>query len=137
MSIDPNQVVVLNNLAWILCEDQNQCQKALELAERGLAKEPNYIDLLDTRGIAHYRLGRFERAVEDFNRCVTLYPAGKSLLTSSYFHLARALEKLGQTSQAVDNLKKALDLNNSAGGLTASDSIEARQLLEKLSEGGS
>ncbi|MGA2069873.1 MAG: tetratricopeptide repeat protein [Sedimentisphaerales bacterium] len=135
--LDPNNVVAVNNLAWILCEDQNQYQKALELAERGLAKEPNYIDLLDTRGMAYYRLGRFESAVEDFNRCVTLYPAGKSSLTSSYFHLACALEKLGRTSQASENIKKALDLNKAVGGLTTAELTEARQLLQKLSEGGS
>ncbi len=135
--LDPNNVVVMNNLAWILCEDQNQYQQALELAEKGLAKEPNYVDQLDTRGVVYYRLGRFERAVEDFSRCVTLYPERSQSLVASYFHLARALAKLGRTTQATENLKKALDLNNSVGGLTASDLTEARQLLEKLSEGGS
>jgi tetratricopeptide (TPR) repeat protein len=87
--------------------------------------------------MAYYRLGRFESAVEDFNRCVTLYPAGKSSLTSSYFHLACALEKLGRTSQASENIKKALDLNKAVGGLTTAELTEARQLLQKLSEGGS
>jgi tetratricopeptide (TPR) repeat protein len=135
--LDPNNVTAVNNLAWILCEDQSQYQQALELAEKGLAKEPNYVDLLDTRGVVYYRLGRFERAVEDLSRCINLYPERSQSLVASYFHLARALAKLGQTSQAVDNLKKALDLNNSAGGLTASDLTEARQLLGKLSEGGS
>jgi tetratricopeptide (TPR) repeat protein len=135
--LDPNNVTAVNNLAWILCEDQSQYQQALELAEKGLAKEPNYVDLLDTRGVVYYRLGRFERAVEDLSRCINLYPERSQSLVASYFHLARALAKLGQISQAVDNLKKALDLNNSAGGLTASDLTEARQLLQKLSEGGS
>ena len=135
--LDPNNIVVVNNLAWILCEDQNQYQQALELTEKGLAKEPNYTDLLDTRGVVYYRLGRFERAVEDLSRCVNLYPERSQSLVASYFHLARALAKLGRTSQAVDNLKKALDFNNSVGGLNASDVAEARQLLEKLSEGGS
>ena len=137
LSLDPNYVVAANNLAWILCEDQNQCQKAMELAEQGLKKQPNYVDLIDTRGMACYRLGRFERAVEDFNCCVTLYPPNKPALTSSYFHLACALEKLGKTSRALENIKKAIDLNNTVGGLTAADSTEARQLFQKLSEGGS
>jgi cellulose synthase operon protein C len=135
--LDSNNVVAVNNLAWILCEDQSQYQQALELADKGLAKEPNYVDLLDTRGVVYYRLGRFERAVEDLSRCVNLYPERSQSLVASYFHLARALAKLGRTTQAVENLKKALDLNNSVGGLAASDLTEARQLLEKLSEGGS
>jgi tetratricopeptide (TPR) repeat protein len=137
LSLDPNNVVAINNFAWILCEDQNQCQRALELTERGLEREPNYVDLLDTRGVVYYRLGHFERAVEDFNRCVTLYPANKPALTNSYFHLALAMEKLGRMRYASECIKKALDLNNAVGGLTVADLTEARQLLQKLSEGGS
>jgi tetratricopeptide (TPR) repeat protein len=136
LSLDPNFVVAANNLAWILCENQKEYQKALELAEQGLQKEPDYIDLIDTRGMVYYRLGRFDMAVEDFNRCITLYPAGKPSLTSAHLHLARALEKLGKTNLASENIKKAIDLNNTSGGLTDAELSEARLLLQKLSEGG-
>ena len=74
--------------------------------------------------------------VVDFNCCVTLYPPNKPALTSSYFHLACALEKLGKTSRALENIKKAIDLNNTVGGLTAADSTEARQLFQKQNEKG-
>jgi tetratricopeptide (TPR) repeat protein len=107
------------------------------LAEQGLQKEPNYIDLLDTRGMIYYRLGRLDMAVEDFNRCVNLYPPGKQSLTVSYLHLARALEKLGKTKLASENIRKAMSLNSTVGGLTDADLAEAGQLIQKLSEGGS
>jgi tetratricopeptide (TPR) repeat protein len=136
LSVDPNYLIALNNLAWIMCEYKNQYTKALDLAERGIEIEPNYVDLIDTRGMVYYRLGQFERAVADFSRCVNLYPAGKTALAGSYFNLARALEKLGKTSQASENAKKAMELNSTTGGLTDSDLVEVRQLLQKLSEGG-
>ena len=45
---DPENVIVMNNLAWILCEDQGEYQQALELAEKGLSLTPGYTDMIDT-----------------------------------------------------------------------------------------
>ncbi len=136
ISLDPNFIIASNNLAWILCENQKQYQKALDLTESALQKEPNYIDLIDTRGMIFYRIGSYERAIDDFKRCVNLYPAGRASLTSSYFHLGRAFDKLGKTAQAFENITKAIDLNNALGGLNHDELAEAGQLLRKLTEGG-
>ena len=136
LTLQPDNVIAINNLAWILCEEQGKHQQALELARRGLEKAPDYIDLIDTRGIAYYRLGRVNKAVQDFNRCVNLYPAGASSLVASYFHLGRASARLGQREEAVESLNKALELNTKIGGLSAVDLAETQRLLEELSQGG-
>jgi tetratricopeptide (TPR) repeat protein len=136
LALQPDHVVVINNLAWILCEQQGQHQQALDLAQRGLKKTPNYIDLIDTRGVAYYRLGHFEKAVRDFQRCLTLYLPETPSLVASYFHLGRALASLGQTDKAVENLIKALELNTKRGGLSDDDVAEAKRLIEQLSPGG-
>ena len=136
ITLQPDNVIVINNLAWLLCEEQDKYQQALELAQRGLEKDPDYIDLIDTRGVAYYRLGEFDKAVQDFNRCVSLYPPQTPAMVASYFHLARALAKLGQKSQAIESLNKTLDLNDKIGGLSAKEFAEAKRLLEELSEGG-
>ncbi len=132
----PGSAVAANNLAWILCEEQGQYKEALELADKSLAEAPNYVDLIDTRGVAYYRLGQFSRAADDFRRCVHLYPDGTPASASSYFHLARALAQLGQKSEAVEHLTKALQLNSETEGLAAADFGEAQRLLEELSKGG-
>jgi tetratricopeptide (TPR) repeat protein len=136
LTLQPDHVVVINNLAWILCEQLGQHKQALELAQRGLEKTPNYIDLIDTRGVAYYRLGHLEKAVRDFQRCLTLYLPEAPSLVASYFHLGRALASLGQTDQAVENLTKALELNTKRGGLSDDDVAEAKRLIEQLSAGG-
>lgn len=136
LEIDPENAIAINNLAWLLCEAQKQCERALELANRGLEKTPNYADLLDTRGVVYYRLGRFEQAVQDLNFCISLYPRQSSKLAASNLHLAKVLVKLGRTTQAVETLKKALDQNGTVGGLTPDDLTEAKQLMQELSEGG-
>lgn len=132
LDIEPDALVALNNLAWIMCEQQNKYQQALELAQRGLRKAPDYVDLIDTRGVVYYKLGEHHSAVRDFTRCVELYPKNSSSLAASHFHLARALVALGQDNRAIDNLQKTLDLNDKVGGLSPTEITEAKRLLGEL-----
>lgn len=135
LTLQPDNVIAMNNLAWILCEEQRKYQQALELAHRGLEKSPRYVDLIDTRGVAYYRLGEFDKAVQDFKQCVNLYPTKTPSVVASYFHLAKALARLGRKGEAIENLTKTLNLNNKIGGLSDADFAEAQRLLKELSEG--
>jgi tetratricopeptide (TPR) repeat protein len=132
LDIDPNDLIALNNLAWVLCEEDGQCQEALELAERGLRIAPDYLDLVDTRGVIHYRLGHLEMAVADLSRCIELYPDGARSAVACHFHLGRVYAKMGRRTQAQQELKRAMDLRDRVGGLSQEDLTEAKALLEGL-----
>jgi tetratricopeptide (TPR) repeat protein len=136
LELQADNLVVVNNLAWILCEEQGRPKEAIELAERGLAKAPDYVDLIDTRGMAYYRLRQYDKAVQDFNKCVRLYPSRALAIVTSYFHLGRCLADLGEKAQAIEQLNKALELNKEFGGLGSDDIAEAHRLLVQLSGGG-
>jgi tetratricopeptide (TPR) repeat protein len=136
LTLQPDNVIAINNLAWILCEEQGKYQQALEFVSRGLQKAPDYIDLIDTRGVAYYRLGEFEKAVRDLNKCVNLYPPRTPSLVASHFHLGRALAGLGQKGKAIENLNRTLELNNKIDSLSPADLEETQSLLEELVEGG-
>lgn len=136
LTLEPDNVKAINNLAWILCEEQGKLKEALELAERGLKIAPNYIDLIDTRGVIYYRLGQFEKARQDFNTALTLYLKGTPALTATYFHLGRTLAELGQKEEVIEKLNKALELNSENGGLSAEEEDKAKSLLDQLSSGG-
>jgi len=136
LKLKPDSLIAINNLAWIMCEEQGKCQEALELTERGLKVAPQYIDLIDTRGVVYYRLGEYNKAIEDFTTCIKLYQSVAPPGVASHFHLARAFAKLGQTNKAIEHLNQALDLDGRIGGLSTADLAEARQLLEQL-QGGS
>jgi len=138
LTIEPDNVIAMNNLAWIMCEEreeQDKYQQALELTQRGLKIAPDYIDLIDTRGVVYYRMGELNKAIQDFNMCITLYPKGTPAAVASRFHLARALAGLRQRDKAVEQLNQTLDLQKRFGGLLAADLAEAQRLLEQLQEG--
>ena len=135
LQLEPDNLIVINNLAWILCEEQGKFQEALKLAQRGLQIAPNYIDLIDTRGVVYYRLGEFNKAAEDFIMCIKLYPDDTPAAVASCFHLARAFAELGQRGKAVEYLNRALDLNSRIGGLLDTNLAEAQHLMKQLKEG--
>jgi len=135
LTVEPNNLIAINNLAWTLCEQQGQPQRALELADRGLKMNPKYLDLLDTRGVVHYRLGNFDEAIKDLSECIELYPADTPAAVAAEFHLGRALAKSGDPGKASQQLKTALDMHNRVGGLSTADVAEAQRLLKQLEEG--
>ena len=116
----------------MMSEEQGKYEQALELTQRGLKKDPDYIDLIDTRGVAYYRLGKHHNAVRDFKKCIEMYPENLPALTATHFHLARALAALEQNREADRNIQKALDLNNKIGGLSPTDLAEAKRMLNRL-----
>ncbi len=140
LTIQPDDVITMNNLAWIMCEEQGKYKEALGLIERALQVAPGYLDVIDTRGVVYYRLGELDKAIEDFKTCIKLYGADEPGKSGSHFHLARALAAAGQKKEAREHLRNAMDLqselDNATGGLSAKDVTEARLLLEELSRGG-
>jgi tetratricopeptide (TPR) repeat protein len=114
LEIDPNNVIAMNNLAWALCEQENQPDaypEALTLAEKGLQIAPDYVDLLDTRGYAFFRLNNLDKAVADFVRCTELYPPNSPSAAIPRYHLAKTYAAMERKAEAQEQLRMALDLN--------------------------
>ena len=74
------------------------------------------------RGTAHYRAGRFDKALEAFAAAYALNP-----LSTFLYEQADALERLGRTAEAADMYERYL----AAGPLTA-DILRVRSRIRKL-----
>lgn len=135
LALEPDNLIAINNLAWIMCKDQGKYREALELAQRGLKIDPDYFDLVDTRGVIYYHLGEFDKAAVDFRKCIESGPRGAPAGVMTRFYLARTLAKQGQKEQAIAQLKDALDLQGRIGGMSGDDLREAQLLLRQLQEG--
>lgn len=135
LALEPDNLIAINNLAWIMSEDQGRYREALELAQRGLKIDPDYFDLVDTRGVVYYRLGEFDKAAADFRKCIEFGPSDAPAGVMTRFYLARTLAKQGQKDLAIAQLKDALDLQGRIGGMSGADLSEARLLLRQLQEG--
>jgi len=132
LSHHPDHVVAMNNLAWILSDQQKKYHEALHLAQRALALDPDYIDLIDTRGVIYYHMGQFQKSVADFEKCLMLYRRGNPAVASVYYHLGRSLNALGKTSDAKNRLEKALTLHQRKPTLSTMNLSKVKKLLAKL-----
>jgi tetratricopeptide (TPR) repeat protein len=135
LEVEKDNLVVINNLAWILCEGERRYKQALELAAKGLEKSPDYVDLIDTCGVIYYRMGEHEKAARNFQKVIKMYPDNSPALVASRFHLARALAALGEGEGAIENLKISLNMHYKVGGLSLSEVAEADSLGSALMEG--
>ncbi len=124
LALQPNDPVVLNNLAWLYQKTGNP--DALEYAERAYALAPNQANAIDTLGWILVQRGEVSRGLT-LLRDAQARAAGDPNIN---YHLAVALSKLGRTAEAREKLQALL--NSGRGGDIAD---EAKALLEQLSEG--
>jgi serine/threonine protein kinase/Tfp pilus assembly protein PilF len=85
----------------------DQFQRALELEPHDFW--PNFY-----QGLCAYELGEFEDAVSAFRACIALAPTtGEGIPTTArcYYNRARASDVLGRTSQALNDYRRALELD--------------------------
>ena len=135
LELDPNNVIATNNLAWFLCETQHEYEEALALADGALERTPEYLDLIDTRGVIYFRMGNLEGAVKDFTRFIELCPPGTGSLATTRFHLAQVYSEMGNLSDATRQLEQISGLLDGTSDLSATDEAEAKRLLERAKKG--
>jgi putative PEP-CTERM system TPR-repeat lipoprotein len=103
LSADPGNVVALNNLAYLHMRIDDQ--RALDYAERAYRIAGNAYQVLDTYGWMLIRQNQIERGLDLLRRAAALGPQDRDV----QYHLAAALAKAGDRSEAVDTLRQLLD----------------------------
>lgn len=84
---DADNVMALNNLAWLLAFQKSSArEEALVTINKAIDLVGASPELLDTRGVIHLMLSQSELALDDLQVAVTLSPSA-----NNSFHLARAL----------------------------------------------
>ena len=99
----PNDVQLLNNMAWTLCEGKNQPEKALQVVNTAIAKAGGILpQFYDTRGVIYTRLGKYPEAIQDLELARLDRPTA-----IVWAHLARAYAKAGMTEKFEEAREKA------------------------------
>jgi tetratricopeptide (TPR) repeat protein/serine/threonine protein kinase len=102
VAIDPKSTWPLNAFAWLLatCRDAKfrDPARAATLAKEAVELAPRNPNYLNTLGIAEYRAGNWQAAVEALTKSVSLRDAGVE--ASDWFFLAMAHWRLGNKDEA-------------------------------------
>lgn len=104
IELNPNSAVAMNNLAFLLSEQESDLDEALRLAKLAMQKLPGQPEILDTAGWIYYRKNDLATALQIYQGLVSKHPANPGFR----FHHAAVLLKQGRKAQARAELEAAL-----------------------------
>ena len=88
---------VVNNLAWLLARVKPpELERALRLANEGVALMPGNAEMRETRGAIHFKLDNWRQAITDLEVALTSFPERTAILEL----LAGAYDELGEVDVA-------------------------------------
>jgi putative PEP-CTERM system TPR-repeat lipoprotein len=128
LALEPGAPVAANNLAWMMAEDNENIDEALQLAQAARAKAPESAEIADTLGWIFIKKGQSQSAIGPLKDAVQRDPGNGSY----QYHLGFAYAKHGDTKLARATLEKALKL-----APADIQSKEARDTLSFLASLGS
>jgi Flp pilus assembly protein TadD len=118
----PNNVVALNNLAWLLREDDPV--NALRHAEQAMELAPNAPEVMDTLGMLLLEKDETKRGLRLLRKASDKAPNNPNIR----YHFAQALAHSGDKAQARQVLNDLLNTKQ-----PFAEKKEARALLQALS----
>jgi len=122
---------VLNDLAWILQEQFQRYDDALELANKGLGLAPDDPYLLDTRGtILSNMPDRQADACKDFTKLVELTSPDTKERAKALLQLGRTYAKMNDLVQAKQHLNDALEIDRRIDVFTAKERSEIARIVQ-------
>ncbi|MBZ0068261.1 MAG: PEP-CTERM system TPR-repeat protein PrsT [Thiobacillus sp.] len=119
----PNNLLVLNNLAWALHEARDK--RALGFAEQALKLKPDSAAALDTLGWILVQQNQIARGITLLQQALTKAPD----MAEIQFHLASAFFLSGDRTRAQRELERLL-----SSGIAFPQEHEAKALLKQLQE---
>lgn len=122
IKLEPNNVVMLNNYAYLLAQTGGSLDTALGYAQRAMQSRPEVDEIADTLGLIYMKKQLTTDAIEMFQKVVTKHPNNAMYR----YHLAMALDQKGDRAEARKHVQIALQNNPPAGEVE-----NMKRLLEK------
>lgn len=105
LRIEPADVRIQNNLAFVLATQKVKLDEALKLAEQAVAKEPNRATLHDTLGMVHLARNDIPAARRAFEKGLTLEPG--NLVLRQHHALLGATQPVAASAAPAATVKPA------------------------------
>jgi tetratricopeptide (TPR) repeat protein len=126
LSIEPNNALALNNLAYRLSLEPGKIDEAAQMAEKANNANPENPAVLDTLGWIHYRKGLYWSSVRHLETA-TKIPQNATPIR--LFHLAMAYEKAGDKGKAAAAYKRGIQVAEGAKLKMPPEADEAKKTL--------
>lgn len=121
--LEPDNVVALNNLAYIKAEEGSDLDQALSYAQRAKQRVPQNADISDTLGWIYIKKNLSDDAVRVFKELIAQKPDNSTY----HYHLAMALFQKGDRPTAKQECLTALKNSPSK-----EEQVKIKALMEKI-----
>ena len=101
--MQPEDARALNHLGYMLADQTNRFEEALDLIERAIAISPDDPAIIDSLAWAQYKLGRYEDALANLRRAFSVFPDHEVAS-----HLGEVLWQMGEQKKATEVWEEAL-----------------------------
>jgi tetratricopeptide (TPR) repeat protein len=107
----PNNSSVLNNLAYLLADNDQQLEKAVEYADKARKASPNDGNTLDTYAFTLIKVGKYEKSIESLRTAIQIFERNsQDVPWGVYQHLGMSHEGLGDNGAAAASYRQSLDV---------------------------
>jgi tetratricopeptide (TPR) repeat protein len=131
LEVTPKNSSVLNNLAYLLADNNEQLEKAEEYAKRAHEASPNDGNNLDTYAYTLCKNGKYEKAEELLQMAIQIFERNSQRIPwDLYNHLGMAQEGLGNNGAAAAAYRQALDV--AGQNISEKDSNKLKNAVERL-----
>jgi Flp pilus assembly protein TadD len=124
LKLEPDNAVVLNNLAYLITVTGGDLDEALSMALRAQQQLPQSTEVSDTLGWIYIKKSLSDRAIETFRDLTSKVNDNSTF----HYHYAIALAQKGDDADALSELKTALEY-----GPREREEMEIKALIEKIS----
>jgi tetratricopeptide (TPR) repeat protein len=121
----PKNSSVLNNLAYLLAQNDEELAEALEYARTAVEQDPDEANYLDTYGYLLYRNGKLAPAAQSLATAVQKYEIRGMVPADAYEHLGLVNEALEDRGKALEAYRRALEVGGDALSEAAKQRINA------------
>ncbi len=106
IELDPDYVPALNFVGYIWAEEGKNLDRAEELLNKAVEKQPDDGFVVDSLGWLYYAQGKYKKAVQQLEKAHKLVPDDPTIAE----HLGDALMKIDRYYKALNVYRKALEL---------------------------
>jgi len=116
LKLDPDDVIILNNYAYYLSEQNMDLKKAEKMALKVVEQEKDNATFLDTYAWVLFKMGKTKAAAKIMEQIISQ----KTNLSAEYYeHYGFILKKLRKCKEAVENWEIAIKLDSSKSKLNS------------------
>lgn len=117
LELQPDDPTILNNFSYSMIQREINLEKALEMVEKALLKEPENPAFLDTIGWVYFKMGEIQKSLGYINLSLKYNESDPDVL----IHKGKILSELGKTDAAKIFFEKALQIDP-----TKSDTLKGK-----------